>query len=206
MTERPPAPATASPSDPPTVDYSPPMPPPDLPRRRRKRGLVRTGVPAESVELDELDRQIVAILQADGRRSYASIAKQVGVSEGTARFRVQRLVDSSLLQIVGIADPLRLGFGTMAMVGIRVSPGFVQQVCSELVDIPETSYVVMATGRFDIFAELVCRDLSSFTRILTERISTIGGVVAAESFVLLEIHKLAYGWGVGEVDVALEDE
>ena len=62
------------------------------------------GVPRSPVELDAVDKQIVAILQADGRRSYAAIAKQVGVSEGTARSRVQRLMESELLQVVGIAD------------------------------------------------------------------------------------------------------
>lgn len=163
-----------------------------------------TGVPPAPVLLDEVDKQIIAILQADGRRSYASIAKQVGVSEGTARLRVQKLVDSTLLQIVGIADPLRLGFGTMAMIGIRCTPGKAPDVCRALVALPETSYVVMATGQFDVFAELVCRNLDAFRQILIERVQTIDGITSAESFVLLEIHKLAYGWGVGEVDTPPE--
>ena len=161
---------------------------------------VGTGIPQGAVALDDTDRKIIAILQADGRRSYVWIARRVGVSEGTARNRVRRLLDSSLLQIVGIADPLRLGFGMMALVGIRVWPGRAQDVCRELVAIPETSYVVMATGPFDVFAELVCRDLASYTEVLTGRIHRIDGVTSAESFVLLDIYKLAYGWGVGEVN------
>ena len=164
----------------------------------------KAGVPQAPVDLDDGDKQIIAILQADGRRSYAAIAKQVGVSEGTARSRVQRLTESGLLQIVGIADPLRLGFGTMAMIGIRAMPGKAHDVCRSLVAIPETSYVVMATGRFDVFAELVCRDLIALRELLTDRVQTIEGITSAESFVLLEIHKLAYGWGVGEVELAPE--
>lgn len=161
---------------------------------------IRTGVPREPVELDSVDRRIIAILQADGRRSYASIAKQVGVSEGTARARVQRLVDSTLLQIVGIADPLRLGFGTMALIGIRVRPGTARSVARWLSALTETSYVVLATGQFDVVAELVCRDLDHFRNVLLEEIHACEDVVSAESFLLLEIYKLAYGWGVGEVD------
>lgn len=168
---------------------------------RRTSVRLGAGIPASPIDLDAVDKQIVAILQADGRRSYSSIAKQVGVSEGTARSRVQRLMESELLQVVGIADPLRLGFGTMAMIGIRTEPGRANDVCRSLVDIPETSYVVMSTGRFDVFAELVCRDLDTLRSLLTEQIQTIDGITSAESFVLLEIHKLAYGWGVGEVDV-----
>ncbi len=162
----------------------------------------RIGVPTNPVEIDATDRKIIALLQADGRRSFASIARIVGVSEGTARSRVQRLIDSSLVQIVGIADPLRLGFGTMALVGIRVKPGATERVARRLVEIPETSYVVIATGRFDVFAEVVCRNLDEFRRVMLEGIQQIEDVEHAESFVLLEIHKLAYGWGVGEVDVS----
>jgi len=159
-----------------------------------------TGVPRAPVDLDAIDKQIIAMLQADGRRSYAAIAAHVGVSEGTARLRVKKLLDSTLLQIVGIADPLRLGFGTMAMIGIRCTPGRAQDVCRALVALPETSYVVMATGQFDVFAELVCRDLDAFRQVLTDRVQAIEGITSAESFVLLEIYKLAYGWGVGEVE------
>ena len=162
----------------------------------------RIGVPLDVVEIDATDRRIIALLQADGRRSFASIARTVGVSEGTARARVQRLIDSSLVQIVGIADPLRLGFGTMALIGIRVKAGAAERVARRLVDIPETSYVVIATGRFDLFAEVVCRTLDEFRQVILERIQKIEDVEHAESFVLLEIHKLAYGWGVGEVDVS----
>ncbi|MEX1263182.1 MAG: Lrp/AsnC family transcriptional regulator [Actinomycetota bacterium] len=178
------------------------MQPPDGEGRASVR--YGAGVPPSPVELDRIDKQIVAILQADGRRSYVAIAKQVGVSEGTARSRVHRLTDSGLLQVVGIADPLRLGFGTMAMIGIRTAPGRTGDVCRALVAIPETSYVVTSTGRFDVFAEIVCRDLDSLGALLTQRIQTIDGVTSAESFVLLEIHKLAYGWGVGEVDLPPE--
>jgi len=174
--------------------------------RRRRNRLVGepagTGIPAEPVQLDEIDRRIIAILQADGRRSYSSISAEIEINEATVRYRVQRLLDTQLLQIVGIADPLRLGFGMMAMVGISVKPGAIEEVCERLVELHETSYVVVTTGRFDILAEVVCRDIAAFTHLLTERIHAIEGVLGAESFVLLEIHKLAYGWGVGEVEVA----
>lgn len=163
-----------------------------------------TGVPARPVVLDTVDKQVIAILQADGRTPYSGIAAEVGVSEGTIRHRVQRLTDAGLLQIVGIADPLRLGFGTMAMIGVKVKPGSVHRVCEALVALPETSYVAVASGRYDVFAEVVCRDMAALTALITERLHAIEGVADMETSILFELHKLAYGWGVDKVDFAAE--
>ena len=107
-----------------------------------------------------------------------------------------------MLQIVGIADPLRLGFERMALIGLKVRPGKVGDVCRELAVFPETSYVAAITGRYDVIAEVICRDTGHFSELLTERLHNVDGVVSAESFLVLEIHKMAYGWGAGEVAAA----
>ena len=60
--------------------------------------------------LDDPDKAIVELLQEDGRRSYTGIAAAVGLSEAAVRTRVQRLIEGNVVQIVGVTDPLRLGF------------------------------------------------------------------------------------------------
>ena len=70
--------------------------------------------------LDDVSKSIIEQLQQDGRRSYASIGKAVGLSEAAVRQRVQRLSEAGVMQIVAVTDPLQLGFGRQAMVGIRV--------------------------------------------------------------------------------------
>ena len=55
-------------------------------------------------------RPIIEQLQQDGRRSYATIAKAVGLSEAAVRQRVQRLLEPGVMQIVAVTDPLQLGF------------------------------------------------------------------------------------------------
>ena len=70
--------------------------------------------------LDDVSKGIIEQLQQDGRRSYAAIGKVVGLSEAAVRQRVQRLVDSGVMQVVAVTDPLELGFARQAMVGIRV--------------------------------------------------------------------------------------
>ena len=71
----------------------------------------RSGRPAAApVVLDEVSKLIIEQLQQDGRRSYASIGKAVGLSEAAVRQRVQRLIDGGVMQIVAVTDPMTLGF------------------------------------------------------------------------------------------------
>ena len=151
------------------------------------------------VKLDDTDRGVIAALQAEGRRPYSRIATDLGVSESVVRYRVQRLEHAGILQVVGIADPLRIGFDRMALIGLKVRPGSIEQVCEAVAALPETSYVASTAGGFDAVVEVICRDTAHFTELLTRRLHHVDGVVATESFLVLGIHKLAYGWGVGEV-------
>jgi Lrp/AsnC family transcriptional regulator, regulator for asnA, asnC and gidA len=159
----------------------------------------------DSVKLDEVDRGIIGALQADGRRPYSRIAAQLGVSESVVRYRAQRLDQAGVLQVVGIADPMRIGFDRMALIGVKARPGTVDAVCAAITAFPETSYVVAIAGSFDVMVEVVCRDTAHFTELLTQRLHHVDGVVSAESFLVLEIHKMAYGWGVGQVATANDE-
>ncbi|MDQ3480557.1 MAG: Lrp/AsnC family transcriptional regulator [Actinomycetota bacterium] len=147
--------------------------------------------------LDDIDRRVIMALQSDGRKSYSQIGTELGISQSVVRYRVQRLEESGVLQIVGIANPLKIGFDHMALIGVRVRPGTVRQVCEQICEFEETSYVVMVAGSYDIHVEVVCRDGRHFTEFLIEKLQAIEGVVSTESLFVLGLYKLAYGWGVG---------
>ncbi len=153
------------------------------------------------MKLDEVDKRIISALQADGRRPYSRIAADLDVSESVVRYRAQRLEQAGVLQVVGIADPLRIGFDRMALIGVKVRPGALDDVCAEVTAFPETSYVAAIAGSYDVIVEVICRDTQHFTELL-KRLHVVDGVTSTESFLVLEIHKMAYGWGVGEVAVA----
>src|SRR5438309_8949627 len=94
------------------------------------------------LQLDDTSKAIIEQLQADGRRAYATIGKAVGLSEAAVRQRVQRLVESGVMQIVAVTDPMRTGFAKQAMVAVSVT-GDVEKVADEIADIPEVDYVVI---------------------------------------------------------------
>jgi Lrp/AsnC family transcriptional regulator for asnA, asnC and gidA len=162
--------------------------------------------PGAPLKLDDVDRRIIGALQAEGRRPYSRIAADLGVSESVVRYRAQRLEQAGVLQVVGIADPLRIGFDRMALIGLKVRPGTLDDVCRAVTAFPETSYVAAIAGSYDVIVEVVCRDTAHFTEVLTQRLHHVDGVVSTESFLVLEIHKMAYGWGVGEVATAATED
>jgi Lrp/AsnC family transcriptional regulator, regulator for asnA, asnC and gidA len=142
--------------------------------------------------VDQIDLQIIAALQKDGRVSFAQIAEQLQVSPGMIRLRYNRLVEQGYLRVVAITNPLRMGFKTMAMIGIRVDGSKLLGVAEKISKLDEVIYMIIASGRFDIFAEVVCRDHEDLLRFITEKLSTIDGVRDSESFMHLKIMKEVY--------------
>lgn len=144
--------------------------------------------------IDEKSKAIIEQLQVDGRRSYAEIGKTVGLSEAAVRQRVQKLTEAGVMQIVAVTDPMKIGFGRLAMVGISVS-GDTRIVAEQLAELVEVSYLVLSAGSFDIIAEIVCEDDNGLIETLNEKIRAIDGVTSTETFVYLELTKQKYDWG-----------
>jgi Lrp/AsnC family transcriptional regulator for asnA, asnC and gidA len=148
-----------------------------------------------SRQLDDVSKGIIEQLQKDGRMPYATIGKAVGLSEAAVRQRVQRLLDSGVMQIVAVTDPLQLGFARQAMIGIRAE-GDVEPIADQLSRMTEIDYVIVSAGSFDIIVEVVCESDDHLLELLSKRIRTIAGVRSTESFVYLKLYKQTYSWGV----------
>jgi Lrp/AsnC family transcriptional regulator for asnA, asnC and gidA len=142
--------------------------------------------------LDETDLKIMEALQKDGRVAFSQIAGQLGVSPGMIRQRYGRLVDQGFLRVVAITNPLRMGYKTMAMIGIRAEGSKLLDVAEKISRLDEVIYMIISSGRFDIFAEVVCRNHEDLLRFITEKLSTIDGVRESESFMHLKIVKEVY--------------
>lgn len=145
-----------------------------------------------SEKLDETDLKIIEALQMDGRVAFAQIAEQLKVSPGMIRQRYNRLAEQGFLKVVAITNPLRMGFKTMAMIGIRAEGSKLLGVAEKVSELDEVIYLVISSGRFDIFAEVVCRDHEDLLRFITEKLSVIDGVRESESFMHLKIVKEIY--------------
>jgi Lrp/AsnC family transcriptional regulator, regulator for asnA, asnC and gidA len=146
-------------------------------------------------EVSALDKRIIEHLQQDGRRPFTQIAAELGVSEAAVRARTNRLVDRGILQVVGVTDPLKLGFQQQAMIGVRCERDRLLEVAEAVSAFSEVDYVVITAGAFDLLIEVVCENNEALLRFLTERLRAVEGVRETETFVYLRMVKQTYQWG-----------
>ncbi len=142
--------------------------------------------------LDAIDHKIIAALQQDGRMAFAQIAEQLNVSPGMIRVRYNHLVEMGVLRIVAITDPLRMGYNTMALIGIKTEGEKLLDVADRIAQLDEVIYLILVSGSYDIIAEVMCRDQHHLLQFLTDRLYQIDGVRESESFIHLKIVKEVY--------------
>ncbi len=145
--------------------------------------------------LDDLDKSIIKCLQQDGRRPYAQIGRQLKVPEATVRQRAERLISRGIVQVVGITDPLAMGFQQPALIGLKVEAGKLEKIAEQIASLDEVTYVVITAGRFDLFCEVVCEDNEHLLRVLTDGLASIDGIRSTETLVELRFVKESYQWG-----------
>lgn len=139
--------------------------------------------------MDELDRTILRFLGKDGRTPYTEIAQKMNISEGTVRNRVGKLIDENVLQIVGIADPAKLGYQVAAVVGVTIQGGNLDQAGEKIASFPEVSDVLMVSGEFDLILQVYCRDRDHLSRFLNQDLRPVNGVSQTQTFMILKTFK-----------------
>lgn len=142
--------------------------------------------------LDSLDRQLIAHLETDGRIPYTALAAELGVAEATVRKRVNRLLDSGILRIVGITSREKLGLRTQAIVGVKVEGDSVDRVIAELQPLEAVRYIGVAAGEFDLILELVTRSNEELFMFLTRTLRDIPGVTASQTSLIMKVWKKTY--------------
>jgi len=143
--------------------------------------------------MDELDRKIIALLQVDGRASNAKIAREVGVSEGTVRRRLRRLIQDDVVKVIAVPNLEKLGYGTTALIGLQTGPGKSDAVAEAIATLEESHYVAVTTGAYDVFVWAGLESAEGLGNFLRTKIGRIDGVQRTETFVNLSIKKRTYG-------------
>lgn len=150
-----------------------------------------------AASLDDLDRAILEAHQQDAFCSYRKLAEKRGVTEATVRNRIKRLKASGVMDLVLVMNPYKIGYNTFTIIGIKLRNGsFPDEVVSALQAMPGISSVVMVTGRFDLFAWYVCRDLEEYRHFVAEELREVPGVEFHESFVGLDLYEAKFQLGV----------
>ena len=147
----------------------------------------------ETAVLDDIDRTIIGELQLDGRMPYSQLAPLAGLSEAATRQRVNRLVERGVMSIVAVTDPIALGYGYQAMLGITVDSD-VTATAEKLGQIDELEYIVITSGRYDLLAEALCTDAEHLLAVVDKSIRGMPGVSSVETLTYLRLVKQIYNW------------
>ena len=145
--------------------------------------------------LDHLDRQIIACLEENGRRSNTEIAGKLNVAESTVRKRVDRLIHNEIIRIAAVANPLRLDFPIVAIFGIHSAPNQVGAVGEAMQAMPEFRFIGLTIGEYDFVAEAWFRTLDDLRQFLTTRLLVVSGVTRVDTSHVLQMIRYTYDWG-----------
>ena len=143
--------------------------------------------------MNEMDNNIIKLLQVDGRASNAKIAREVGVSEGTVRRRLRRLIQDNVIHVIAVPNLEQMGFGSAALIGVQVDPGRIKEVADAISALNEAHYVAITLGSFDIFAWVGLESAEQLGVFVRAKIHPITGVRRTETFVNETIRKRTYG-------------
>ncbi len=150
--------------------------------------------PSRDGRLDAVDEAIITVLQEDGRRPYGEVGEAVGLSEAATRQRINRLREAGVMRIVAVTDPVALGRGVVATIGLRVS-GDTRAAAARLAEVAAVEYVVITAGSFDLLVEVVCGSEDELLSVINEEIRSVDGVRETETFMHLRTEKNVFAWG-----------
>ena len=150
--------------------------------------------------LDNTDFTIIGLLQKDGRMPSSEIAKKTGVSEATVRYRLKKLIDGGFIQIVAAGNPIKLGFGIAANIGVYTESLHIEAIITELKKIKRLSYIAQMTGEPTIELETFVESIDDLHQLLSQ-IESIDGIKSIETSFIRRIIRERYDWGTPGVEL-----
>jgi Lrp/AsnC family transcriptional regulator, regulator for asnA, asnC and gidA len=146
---------------------------------------------ADYPELDQTDQNIIELLRVDGRMSFTEIAKRLEMPEATARYRVQRLLQTEVIQVLAWPNPQKLGTPYVNVIFLTVENSAIDAVASSLAAVEAVRFVAVTSGRYNIIIDVFFgahEELISFFN----QLKTIPGIISYESQFVLNLLKAEY--------------
>lgn len=145
-------------------------------------------------EIDSIDRQIIRLLQEDGRRPNVDIASEMGVSEATVRRRIEHLLNEGMIRIAAVPDPAKVGFPISTVIGLQVDLGKVGEIGEQLAQMEKVYSVRYTTGEYDIVVEALFQSDEQLLEFLTNGLASILGIKRAATSHILKVVKGSGEW------------
>lgn len=152
------------------------------------------------VQLDRVERLMIALLQKNGRAGTQALARSLAISDVTARRKLRRLLNDGIVQIVAAVDPFQVGFESPVIIGLKIDRSRIDAIANKLCEHPSIRYVAAATGNVDLIIEVVAASNHELAEFLLGYLAKIEGVLDTETSLVLRIYKQTWNWGVRGVE------
>lgn len=153
------------------------------------------------MDLDILDKKILALMSRDGRMSSAEIARKLGENERKVVYRVNSLLESEAISIFGVISPELFGYELIGDVYCQVEVGNLDSVAQKLGEFPEVRYVQSAFGEDDITFQVLAKTTEELHRFVAEKLPTISGIVRTKTAIVAKVYKEIHEWLPPEVEI-----
>lgn len=139
------------------------------------------------VNIDDIDRKILAVLLDNAQMPYTEVAKKVFVSSGTVHVRMRKLTDLGIVKGSQLKiDYTQLGYDVKAFLGIYLEKGaYYDEVVNELDQIEEITNIDYTTGNYAMFVKILCRDTKHLREVLHEKVQKVEGIARTETIISL---------------------
>jgi Lrp/AsnC family transcriptional regulator for asnA, asnC and gidA len=136
---------------------------------------------------DETDREIIRILNQDGRITNNDIATRLNVSEGTVRNRIKKLSDAGLLKVAGLINPDDSPDKQLMLLGVNItSSKDLTKKAAELAKLPNVESAYITAGRYDIMVEVWIDAKGGLIEFLSKTLAKVEGIASTESFLVMK--------------------
>jgi len=160
--------------------------------RLKDRGAESTGSDRPDEVLGPQERIMVNLLQENGRRPFADIAKHAEVSEETVRRKVQSMINDGVLRIAAFVRPALTGFQLPVILNITVDRAQIERIVKGLGRYRQVAYLAAVTGPADVIAACYLRDSSELMEFLMDKLGCIPGIRQVDVSVMLGVRKRLY--------------
>lgn len=145
-------------------------------------------------DLDDIDYGIIRALQGNARLPFTQVAKDLGVTEKTIRMRVQQLQDEGALSLVGIVNPVKVGFHVQAMIQVAVDAEKLDDVVAALMETVEIRLIVLTSGEYQLFTQVLVTSNEELSQFLLKKLHKIPGISKTNVINELKILKSKYNF------------
>ena len=147
---------------------------------------------ANTFELDDVDRSIVAQLRQNGRATNQQIADRLKLTASTVSSRIKRMEDADALRVVAVSDFTAHGYNVLLPIAVEVDGRPASQVAAELAELPEVFAIHLVTGRYDIDMLVALHDANELTDLILNKLARISGIRSLNPAIAIDVVKYEF--------------